>query len=192
MFSSSSGGQLEPPPERGNRKAPMGRARERREPSARLRYASPGRSLTVDSRKKIYMCGCSPVCKSFFDTHRAAGSFLHVSGLCMRHILIAGRNGVLCSGSGTQPRTRFGPVQKYGFPEADHAIGCSIRGLGTPRYPPRTRRPRRIQFQAACPAWIASFPWFSFLLLAAMPHVRCRLFRRRAYGSAKCPLAPSG
>ena len=47
---------------------------------------------------RLYMCGCSPVCKSFFDTHRAAGSFVHVSGLSMRLILVAGRYGVLRSG----------------------------------------------------------------------------------------------
>ena len=57
-----------------------------------------------------YMCGCSPVCKSFFDTHRAAGSFVHVSGLCMRRIMVAGRYGVLRSGSRTPLRTHFGPV----------------------------------------------------------------------------------
>ena len=56
------------------------------------------------------MCGCSPVCKSFFDTHRAAGSFVHVSGLSMRRIFVAGRYGVLDSGSRSAPRTHRSAV----------------------------------------------------------------------------------
>ena len=108
----------------------------------------------------------------------------------MLRIFIAGRYGVLGLRFGSVPRTRVGPLSRHGFTEADTAIGCSISGLGTPRYPLRTRRPRRIRFQAACPAWTASFPWFSFLLPAARPHERHRLFRRCAYGSASCPFNP--
>ena len=59
------------------------------------------------------MCGCSPVCKSFFDTFRAAGSFVHVSGLSMRLIFVAGRHGVLDSGSSSATRTLRSAVGKW-------------------------------------------------------------------------------
>ena len=86
------------------------------------------------------MCGCSPVVKSFFDTHRTAGSFVHVSGLSMRRIFAAGRYGVLGFRSRSVPRTHVGPLSRHGFPEADHMIGCSISRPRTPRYPLRAGR----------------------------------------------------
>ena len=93
---------------------------------------SAGLSVLTDPSTIFYMCVCSPVCKSFFDTLRAAGSFIYVSGLDMRRILFAGRYDVLRSGSSSLKKTRFGPVQKYGCPEADQAIGCSISGPELP------------------------------------------------------------
>ena len=116
------------------------------------------------------MCGCSPVCKSFFDTSRAAGSFAHVSGLSMRRILVAGRYGALRSGSGTPPRTQAGPVLENGSPEADHAIGCSMSGPELPAIRLGRGRPRRIPFQVASSSVDDRIPP-AFLLLATTAHV---------------------
>ena len=51
------------------------------------------------------MCGSSPVCKSFYDIHRAARSFVHASGLSMRRIFLANRDGVFGFRSGSVPWT---------------------------------------------------------------------------------------
>ena len=53
------------------------------------------------------MCGRSPACKSFLDTRQAAGSFIHVSGISMLRIFVAGHYGVRGFGSGPVPRTRW-------------------------------------------------------------------------------------
>ena len=98
---------------------------------------------------------------------RAAESFVHVSGISMRRIIVAGRYGVLDFRSGSVPRTRVGPLSRYDFPEAAHAVGRSISRPRTPRHPPRAVRLGRIPFPAAHPAWWTSFHWFSFLLPAA-------------------------
>ena len=127
-----------------------------------------------------------------FDTHRAAGSFVHVSGLSMRCNFAAGRNGVLGFMSESGPRTRVGPLLSHGFPEADHAIGCSISRPRTPRYPPRAGRARRIPLQAARPAWTTSFPWFRSSFCMRRPRERRRLIRLRAMGARVAHTTPSG
>ena len=145
-------------------------------------YVPDSLSRDVSAFEFRNMCGCSPAVKSFFDTHRAAGSFVHVSGLSMRRIFVAGRYGILGFRSGSVPRTRVGPLFRHGFPEADHAIGCSISPR-TPRYPPRAGRPWRIPFQAARPAWTTNFPWFRFSFCLRRPHDRHRFIHLRALGA---------
>ena len=146
-------------------------------------YVPDSLSRDVSAFEFRNMCGCSPAVKSFFDTHRAAGSFVHVSGLSMRRIFVAGRYGILGFRSGSVPRTRVGPLFRHGFPEADHAIGCSISRPRTPLYTPRARCLRRIPYQVARPAWTTSFPWFRFSFWLRRPSEGRLLFRLRAMGT---------
>ena len=110
----------------------------------------------------------------------------------MRRIFAAGRYGVLGFRSGSVPMPHVGPLLRHGFPEADHAIGCSISRPRTPRYPPRAGRPRRIPFQAARPAWTTIFPWFRCYFWLRRLRVRCRLIRLRAMGARAAHTTLSG
>ena len=134
------------------------------------------------------MCGCSPVCMSFFDTHRAVGSFAHAPCISMRRIPVAGRHGVSGFRSGSVTRAR--PPSRDGFPESGHRIGRSASRLGTPRQPPRAGRLRRIPLQAARLTRTAGLPRFRSSFRPRRPSGWCRSFRLRAMGNACRPSAP--
>ena len=66
----------------------------------------------------------------------------------MRRDLVAGRYGVLGSGSGSAPRTRRPAVARW-FSRSRPCDRAPHERSRNPRHPPRARRPRRIPFQVA-------------------------------------------
>ena len=124
------------------------------------------------------MCGCSPVCKSFFETFEPPDrSYMCQASRCdgswSRAVM------AFLTPGPVQSQGLYGPLSENGSPGADHTIGYPISGLGTPRYSLWAGRPRRIPFQAERSSVDDQLLWhFSFS--SRHPRVRSRLFRFRA------------
>ena len=139
------------------------------------------------------MCGCSPVCKSFFDTYRAR----RIVRTCVGplHAAHHGRGPLWCAWLRVQisPKDSFWSAVGTWFSRSRPCDRLTHeRSRNSPPFASDEDALGEFRSRSRRPAWTTSFPWFSFLLLSATPARAAPVDSSPSIGRTSSPLAPSG